>query len=283
MMSNKSLGGGTSGIQPATVDVTDPCAYFSQGLSTIGLLVKTTGVVTYVDDTEAFAYIDDGSGLYDGSGHPGLRVSLENAPAPMLGSFAKVTGCCSATQIAGRCARRLRPRRASDIECTDSNGLWNGGFEDEVLSPWTLIDGLGGVVAPSVPLGSITPKSGDWFLAIMPRSVPFAGAICQVATVPPGRYHVSAWSRVFHGVLGADAAVSRVGIDPTGGNNPASSAVAWSWWDTQLQSGYSEWRELLTPTVDVAGGRCTVFCQYVQRAARYQVNCFDDAVVVRDQ
>lgn len=46
-----------------------------QGLSCVGLLVKLTGNVTYVDTTNKFFYIDDGSGIKDGSGCNGIRVS----------------------------------------------------------------------------------------------------------------------------------------------------------------------------------------------------------------
>jgi hypothetical protein len=283
LMNNKALGGAAVGFQPATIDSAGPPAVASEGLSPVGLLVRTTGTVTYVDQPgQAFAYIDDGSNLDDGSGRRGLRVLLENAPAPAVGSFAEVTGCCSTTQISGNCVRRLRPRTESDIACSLYAGLRNGGFEDGVLLPWELADGIGGVVAQSVSLGMITPHSGGAFLAVLPQNTASSGKICQVATVPPGRYHLSVWSRVFHGCLGTTSVMSRVGIDPTGGTDPGSLAIVWSSWDMQLQSGYSEWHELPTPAVDVPNGACTVFLHYLQRAAQYQVNCFDDAELVRD-
>lgn len=283
MMSIEALGGGSAGLQPATVDRAGPPVVVSDGLSPIGLLVKTAGTVTYVDqDAQRFAYVDDGSNLEDGSGHRGLRISLESAPPPAVGSVIEVTGCSAAAEVSGNCVRYLRPRFPSDIRFVNAPGLLNSGFEDGQLPPWMLLEGVGGVVAPGVPLGSIDPHSGSTFLAIMPKSTPFSGTICQVASVPSGRYHLSVWSRVFHGGFGAECAESRVGLDPTGGTNPCAASVVWSSWDSQAQSCYSEWRELLTPAAEVTSGTCTVFLQYIQRAANYQVNCFDDALLVKE-
>lgn len=283
LMTNKALGGAQVGAQPAPVDSTTSPSGLAGGLSPTGLLVKATGTVTYVDPAHTFAYINDGSSLDDGSGHLGLRVSLENAPAPEAGSFAEVIGCCATTELGGRCVRLLRPRTPTDVQYSQPRGhLQNSGFESVSLTPWIVADGTSALIAQAVTLGAITPHSGSQFLAKQAGSVPYSGAMAQVVPVQPGRYHLSAWSRVFHGTLGSTTATSRIGIDPTGGTYAGSMSIAWSAWDIQLQSGYSEWRELTTPSVNVTTGACTVFLQYVQRAAYYQVNCFDDAVLVKE-
>lgn len=72
---NRSLGGGD--VDALTVGVTTPAGF---GLYNIGLLVKSWGKVTYVDSTNKFLYVDDGStvnGLFDdGTGH-GTGMAME--------------------------------------------------------------------------------------------------------------------------------------------------------------------------------------------------------------
>jgi hypothetical protein len=278
MMTNKELGGGPAGPQGAVVDSPTQTA---TGLAPVGMLVRTTGTVTHV--CSDYAYIDDGSGLLDGSGCRGVRVSLANVPTPAVGQFAEVTGCCSVTQVDGRPVRYLKPRSLSDVRYSNPLApLQNTGFESGSLSPWAVVDGVSAQVMSDVPLGMISPRSGTKLLAVTPLNTTFSGAVAQTASLPAGSYHAAVWSRVFHGCPGSAAAASRMGLDPTGGTSVTSPTVAWSPWDVQIESSYSEWREIRTPTVNVTGGRCTVFLQYVQRAAQYQVNCFDDAQLVRD-
>lgn len=73
--------------------------------STSGLLITTWGKVTEVNDTgtsDAWFYVDDGSGLQDGSGHIGLKCSgnaaFSNA-VPNKGDFVCVTGIASTQKI----------------------------------------------------------------------------------------------------------------------------------------------------------------------------------------
>lgn len=84
----------------------------SQDLNNIGLLVRTTGLVTY-SGTEFF-YIDDGSRLEDGSGHTGIRVMTHGLAVPAKGRYVCVTGASSCRKQGGSIQRLIR---ATAITC----------------------------------------------------------------------------------------------------------------------------------------------------------------------
>jgi hypothetical protein len=95
------------------------------GLNNIGLLIRTWGKVTYVDDIDPvgeFFYIDDGSGLLDGSGYVGIRVSCTNLlppneiTPPVLGEYTAVTGISSTIVISDLVRPLLRPRDQNDVQ-----------------------------------------------------------------------------------------------------------------------------------------------------------------------
>lgn len=123
-MNNKTLGGGA--LNANTPGVTD-----GTGLNNIGLLVKTCGKVTYVDDTNKFFYIDDGSGIKDGTLKPdstpviGIRVSYKDlAPGvtfqrPNEEAWVTITGISSTSEITVNSANKiiptLMPRKQEDV------------------------------------------------------------------------------------------------------------------------------------------------------------------------
>lgn len=118
-LNNINLGGGALNIYTPGVEG-------GTGLNNIGLLVRTWGKVTFVDTTAKFFYIDDGSGLLDGSGYIGVRVSYNDLTTPpnpnvitppIAGiSFVAVTGISSTIKINEKIRPMLRPRRQSDIQ-----------------------------------------------------------------------------------------------------------------------------------------------------------------------
>ena len=111
LMSCRSVGGGTFGLQRGTVDrvgfdlVPEKP---SMGLNNVGMLVTVCGKVRYA--TWDAVWIDDGSGLWDGhlddlgAPVPGLKVALPQGmvygwlPAPKLNDFIHVTGIVT-TQV----------------------------------------------------------------------------------------------------------------------------------------------------------------------------------------
>ena len=111
MMSNKALGGadwncddqynkGQRGVLEAA------------GLNNIGLLVRTCGKVTHSGD--GFFYIDDGSGIEDGSGIRGVKVDAAGLSVPSEGAFVTLTGISSCYKAEDETLRRLLRVRISD-------------------------------------------------------------------------------------------------------------------------------------------------------------------------
>ncbi len=100
------------------------------GLNNIGLLIKTFGVVTYVNTQQKFMYIDDGSGLNDGNGLVynsapvlGVRVSWSdlalgnNISGPSVNEYVTVVGIASVwTNTSGELRPCVKPRENQDIE-----------------------------------------------------------------------------------------------------------------------------------------------------------------------
>jgi len=89
-MNGRAIGGGESGLQPAVSQ--------GIGLNTIGLLVRTTGVVRGANYPTF--YVDDGSGAIGTDGVQGVKVfSLDAFPSD--GQHAIVAGVCSAESVNG--------------------------------------------------------------------------------------------------------------------------------------------------------------------------------------
>ena len=83
----------------------------------LGLLVKCWGKVTYSDSSspnDRYFYFDDGSNLWDGSGHFGVKVRCGSIDPPSQGIVC-VVGILSAEQIAAKVAPVLLVRSPSDI------------------------------------------------------------------------------------------------------------------------------------------------------------------------
>lgn len=278
-VTNASAGGGTDGEQPSQINdaLTGATA---AGVSPVGLLVRTSGRVSFVDPLGLFAYVDDGSGIRDGSGHTGVRVSLTGLPEPVTGAFARVTGCCSVIEISGACARFLKPRSEDDVWFSEiAVKLANGGFETGSIAPWT-VEGTGWSIPGGTWYMSISAHSGSRFFGVYGNYSIHSGVVRQTINVPQGAYRASVWSRVLHGANDEHAARSRIGIDPAGGIDPDAASVLWSDWDSQPAWYYSEWRELHTPDISSPGGPVTVFLHYVQEdPVGWHINCFDDASI----
>ena len=86
-----------------------------KGLNNLCLLVTVCGRVTATSWT--YFYIDDGSGMEDGSGHTGLRIESGDLNKPGVDSFVCITGIssCERPEGAGVTIPVIRPRIQSDI------------------------------------------------------------------------------------------------------------------------------------------------------------------------
>jgi hypothetical protein len=148
-------------------------------------------------------------------------------------------------------AEGFRPAVSRDmVICTRPSGpnlLTNPGFEggsgaspQSVIPGWTRTGNIDIKVSNGTWFYSIPPRGGGWFLQGAVNGSASDGTIYQRVTgVLPGReYTFSAWVTTWpreNGAAKYDVWNSRtrliymrLGIDPTGGANPASSSVQWT-------------------------------------------------------
>jgi len=120
MLTNRALGGQTFSVGSVIgqTGVKD-----GVGLNNIGLLVTTTGRVTYVDPTGAFIYLNDGSGLNDGNtlGSSGTAVLGVKALVTgdvlwVSGAYATVTGVSTIETVAGNKVRAIKMLPTGGVE-----------------------------------------------------------------------------------------------------------------------------------------------------------------------
>lgn len=128
-MNGRASGGSASGIQPGVWDIAPNFDQFtsdpttekpSYGLSSIGLLVRIWGQITYSDRSDF--WVDDGSGLWDGTvtgeGQQvtGIRVHPPTGVTFPSQGYVTVTGIlrCSAN-AQGKVVRVLWPRTEEDV------------------------------------------------------------------------------------------------------------------------------------------------------------------------
>ncbi len=276
-MGNKALGGGACGLQSAVVD-NAASNQVSPRLNNVGLLVTTWGRVSFVSADGLFFYLDDGSGISDGSGHTGVRVWCEGLPRPAQGQSIWVRGISGVTVLGGRVVRLLRPRSLADLSYLTHIELVNAGFETGTLQGWTEYNPTDKVISGTW-FGSITAHSGQKFLGSAANGGMKSGGVYQrVATAAGLSLQARVWSRVYHLGNPADSAQNKVGIDPAGGTNPNAGTVQWSPADIQPVEAFSEWTQLSTPVVQATGEYVTVFLDMRHTtAAQWKVNALDDA------
>lgn len=114
VVTNQALCAGPFGLQAAVLDDAATNAY-ATGLNNVGLLVKVTGTVTHADPSGQFFYLEDGSGLDDGSGYAGVRVASAGLTAPAKNARVVVTGVAGVTTVNSKTVRLLKPRNQADI------------------------------------------------------------------------------------------------------------------------------------------------------------------------
>lgn len=116
VLTNSSLGGADYCYNPLT-GAGQQGIKDAIGLNNIGLLVTTTGRVTYSSD--GLFYINDGSGLRDYSGNLGVRVSATNLVVPDAGKYVKVTGISTCVKSGENLYRQIKVAQQSDIVILD--------------------------------------------------------------------------------------------------------------------------------------------------------------------
>lgn len=112
---------GASSVGGSPLDSFNPGVTGGFGPFNVGLLARVWGRITHVDGPNKVFYIDDGTGLEDGTaeGRKGIRVSWGQMsglpPQPAVGVYAAVTGMVSCFQSGGRTIPQVLLRRASDM------------------------------------------------------------------------------------------------------------------------------------------------------------------------
>jgi hypothetical protein len=131
-LNNASIGGSSAGLQEAIWGwIENGSSEYKllpdSGLNNVGLLVKTTGKVTYIDPAGNFAYIDDGSHADDGNtlgpngiSIKGIKVLLRYGDQSYckmsaVGSHVAVVGISGTEKINGKLLSVIRLRSQDDI------------------------------------------------------------------------------------------------------------------------------------------------------------------------
>lgn len=160
------------------------------------------------------------------------------------------------------------------------NYLTNASFESG-LGGWTSFGN-----APSAYtgpwFGDIGARSGSTFIGIANNwGTPKGGVYQRRTGLTSGTYNAAVWANQYHGDNPYTETRDRLGIDPTGGTDPNSASVRWSEWNYNFWHWRSEWKQLVSPSVTVSGGACTVFVQYDDQSLYgWHIHAFDDAALV---
>ena len=154
------------------------------------------------------------------------------------------------------------------------NLLVNGGFESGSMAPWTPF-GTGGIDVRNFPASgsgsffNVKARSGNWLLGAATNGGQILGGIRQTVTVDPTKpvtflawlwtYQADRFNRELPLMVRG-----RIGIDPTGGTDPAASTVVWSmptagqnWFGTVHESLWHDF----TLTVQPQSSQITVFAE----------------------
>ncbi len=114
MMVNKAIGGADTPEYNPITGAGQRGVADGVGTNTIGLLIKTSGKVTWASN--GWFYIDDGSKATDYSIFNGVRVLCEGIEPPAKDSMVTVTGISSMTLVENEVYRCIIVRSGSDIE-----------------------------------------------------------------------------------------------------------------------------------------------------------------------
>lgn len=109
-LNNRSLGGAACGLQQGVKD--------GIGTNNICLLVKSSGVVTYVNTIRQYFYMDDGSSLHDGSGYTGIKVygtvPVAQGENP-VGKYVSAVGVSYCEALGSDIIRAIKTRGTGDV------------------------------------------------------------------------------------------------------------------------------------------------------------------------
>jgi hypothetical protein len=115
-----SIDSNAAGSPIASVGATARTLCTSAAPDLMGLLLTVWGRVTHVEADGSYAYVDDGSGLTDGSpgGHTGIRMVLDDSSISKTidaGTYLAVRGVWGLARVGTASVPAIRPRDNADI------------------------------------------------------------------------------------------------------------------------------------------------------------------------
>ena len=151
----------------------------------------------------------------------------------------------------------------------------NAGFEAGSMQDWTPFGTTDGAQAGTW-FGGITARSGSWFCGAAANfGAKNGGAYQRFHSTPGQRVRAGARIRTYREGGSAGNTTCRIGIDPSGGTNPAAASVVWS----EALENQGSWRPLCVEA-DATANTVTVFLRHDQSAPTWNVSCFDDVAVL---
>ena len=159
-----------------------------------------------------------------------------------------------------------------------TNLLSNGGFEAGSLSSWTSYGNGMQIVSGTWSNGPTPPHTGNYFVGQSRSGDAYSGGLYQRVPVTIGQtYTARVFSRVERENCPWGEARNRLGVDRSGGTNPASTNIVWTSGDYPYTHDYGE-RRLLSLTFTATSSYATIFLDYREvGASGRKINCFDDA------
>lgn len=153
--------------------------------------------------------------------------------------------------------------------------LGNGGFESfGPKQPWIIYGRSDGRVTGTWYWGFAARSGGAFFGSAASWDHKTGGCYQEVGAVPGHEYQVTAYTRCYQsaGAPGDDAA--RLGIDPTGGTDPASTNIVWGSW------AYSDDWTPMSVSATAAADKMTIYVDIRQPFGyEWNINVVDDVAL----
>jgi len=166
----------------------------------------------------------------------------------------------------------------------------NPGFEEGIgtgiIPGWTRFGEVDGIQTGPW-YGGITAHSGIGFLGTAANWGAKDGGVYQKVMLDPGlSYKASVWYCVYWSGGTPGERGCRLGVDPTGGDDPESSSVLWTSWASEPNPYIWHWRKIELDGIAVSPIRpvATIFLQHFQRPGGvWNITCFDDVELSQEE
>lgn len=159
------------------------------------------------------------------------------------------------------------------VQKDNENAIRNPGFEKGDLSSWTQFGETDGAISGGWFAG-VSAQEGSYFLGSAANyGQKNGGVFQQINAYSESTYGARVYIRTYS--EGAGQSSCRLGLDPTGGINPASESIVWTSWAANQGS----WTPLYL-FVNPLSSKITLFLEGKQESSVWNVTCFDNCLVV---